>query len=216
MHRALADETRSQLLRILRDAPEPLDTQGLAERCGLHPTTIHAHLRVLVEAGLVTSRTEERTLPGRPRRLYDATEDGFDGAEAGGYRLLAEMLVSHMAGTSPDVTRDALTAGRAWGTYFVDRPPPYTTTSTTSARADVVDLMDRLGFRPELHDDDRILLRRCPFFEVAQPHQDVVCSLHLGIIQGALQALGVPPEAGELEPFVQPALCVAHVTGATG
>lgn len=210
LHRALADETRSQLLRILRDAPEPVDAHALADQLGLHLTTVRAHLDVLVDADLVTSENESRTIPGRPRRLYAAADDPVS-VPAGGYRLLAEMLVSHLAGTSDDVTHDAVAAGHAWGTYLVDRPPPFTTTTADAARDEVVSLMDRLGFQPELDDDGtRILLRRCPFLDVAKRHPEVVCSLHLGIMRGALQTLGAPVGAGDLEPFVQPSLCVAH------
>jgi predicted ArsR family transcriptional regulator len=76
----------------------------------------------------------------------------------------------------------------------------------------VLQLMDRLGFQPELTDDgSRILLHRCPFLDVARRHPDVVCALHLGIMQGALRTLGAPLDARDLEPFVEPSLCVAHI-----
>jgi len=41
-------------MRILRDAPEPLDAHALADQLGLHLTTVRAHLDVLVDAELVT------------------------------------------------------------------------------------------------------------------------------------------------------------------
>ena len=215
MHRALADETRSRLMRILRDATEPLDAHALADQLGLHLTTVRAHLDVLVDAELVTSHTESRTTPGRPRRLYAVADDPA-APQAGGYRLLAEMLVSHLAGTSDDVAHDAIAAGHTWGTYLVDRPPPYTTTTAETARTTIVELMDRLGFEPELADDGtRILLRRCPFLDVARQHPEVVCSLHLGIMRGALQTLAAPLRARDLEPFVQPSLCVTHIATTT-
>jgi predicted ArsR family transcriptional regulator len=178
---------------------------------------VRAHLDVLISADLVASHAEARATPGRPRRLYEATSEPTEASEAGGYRLLAEILASHLSGTSDDVRRDAIAAGRAWGTYFVERPPPFTRTPGDAARREVVLLLDRLGFQPELDDDGgRILIRRCPFLEVARRHQDVVCSLHLGIMQGALETLGAPVEARDLEPFVQPSLCVAHVTDVDG
>ena len=137
-------------------------------------------------------------------------------SDSTGYRLLAEMLASRLAGTSTDVTQDAITAGREWGTYLVERPPPFTTTPIGTARAEVIGLLDRLGFQPELSDDGtRIMLRRCPFLDVARRHPDVVCSLHLGLLQGALATLGAPLQARELEPFVQPSQCVAHITATT-
>jgi predicted ArsR family transcriptional regulator len=215
VHRALADETRVHLVRILRDAPDPLDARALADHVGLHLTTVRAHLDVLVDAGLITSRSEHRTTPGRPRRLYSAVADASSG-DADGYRLLADMLAGHIAATGDDATSDAVAAGRAWGAHLVDRPQPNTTTTSGAARAALVGLMDRLGFRPELDDDGTtILLRRCPFVDVARRHPDVVCSLHLGIMRGALGALAAPVEAVDLQPFVQPSLCVAHTAATT-
>jgi predicted ArsR family transcriptional regulator len=217
VHRALSDGTRVKLLRVLRGAQQPLDARELAQQVGLHLSTVRAHLDVLINANLVISHVEERTTPGRPRRFYEATADAAAASETGGYRLLAEILASHLSGTSDDVRRDAIAAGRAWGTYFVERPPPYTRTPSGVARRQVAQLLDRLGFQPERDDDGgRILVHRCPFLDVARRHQDVVCSLHLGIMQGALETLGAPVEARDLEPFVRPSLCVAHVTDIEG
>jgi len=104
-----------------RDAPEPLDAHAPADQLGLHLTTVRAHLDVLVDAELVTSHTESRTTPGRPRRLYAAADDPAR-PRADGYRLLAEMLVSHLAGTSDDVAHDASAAGHTWGpTWWIAR-----------------------------------------------------------------------------------------------
>jgi hypothetical protein len=48
--------------------------------------------------------------------------------------------------------------------------------------------------------------------DVAQRHQDVICSLHLGLMQGALARLRAPLGADKLVPFVEPGLCVAQLT----
>jgi predicted ArsR family transcriptional regulator len=71
------------------------------------------------------------------------------------------------------------------------------------------------GFAP---DDDaegtapQIKLRHCPFREIAEQHPEVVCSLHLGLMQGALAEVNAPVTAERLEPFVRPSLCVAHLS----
>jgi hypothetical protein len=53
------------------------------------------------------SRAQGRSTPGRPRRLYNATEGSPTTAQPGGYRLLPKQLEA----TSPEVTRDAAAAG---------------------------------------------------------------------------------------------------------
>jgi predicted ArsR family transcriptional regulator len=81
--------------------------------------------------------------------------------------------------------------------------------------------MEELGFapQPEVSDGDgqyRLNLRQCPFREVAQHHQNVICSLHLGLMRGALARMRAPVIADRLEPFVEPSLCVASLTERDG
>jgi predicted ArsR family transcriptional regulator len=78
----------------------------------------------------------------------------------------------------------------------------------------LVDLMAELGFEPEPVDGRRaheIRLRHCPFQTLAEEHGDVICSVHLGLMQGALTAMRAPVTVDRLEPFIEPDLCVAHV-----
>ncbi|GIV00644.1 MAG: hypothetical protein KatS3mg014_2259 [Actinomycetota bacterium] len=45
---------------------------------------------------------------------------------------------------------------------------------------------------------------------MAEEHPEIVCSVHLGLLEGALEALGVRA-ATELRPFLEPELCVARL-----
>jgi predicted ArsR family transcriptional regulator len=79
-----------------------------------------------------------------------------------------------------------------------------------------VHLHDRLGFRPELKrakNGKELVLKRCPFQEVATTYQSVICPLHLGLIRGALAELGSGVEADSLQPFARNGACVAHLSG---
>src|SRR6185312_4264727 len=105
---------------------------------------------------------------------------------------------------------DAATAGRAWGRTLIG---PREGRDPAAATDDLVRLMDRLGFAPaQPHAGGPVELHRCPFGEVAERHSGVVCGVHLGLMQGALEALGAPLEATRMEPFVTPDLCLAHLT----
>jgi predicted ArsR family transcriptional regulator len=59
-----------------------------------------------------------------------------------------------------------------------------------------------------------IELHQCPFYEVAREHTDVVCAVHLGLIQGALDQMQAPPSTVRVEPFVRPDLCLAYIAPA--
>jgi predicted ArsR family transcriptional regulator len=217
LHRALSDPSRLQILEIIQEAEPPLDARELATRVGLHVNTVRSHLRVLAEAGLVSARREERTRPGRPRVLYEATAEPLDAPALASYRLLAQILAGSLAGSEPDPSARAEEAGRAWGAHLVGRPPPFTSNSKKETIDQVVRLHEEYGFRPELRrakSGQELVLKRCPFQEVATTYPTVICPLHLGLVRGALAELGTGVEADSLEPFAEPGACVAHMTDA--
>jgi predicted ArsR family transcriptional regulator len=217
LHRALSDPSRARILEVLQEAAAPFDARELGTRVGLHVNTVRSHLRVLAEAGLVSARREERTRPGRPRVLYEATTaEPLDAPALASYRLLAQILASSLAGTERDPSARAEEAGRAWGAHLVGRPAPFTSISKEETIDEVVRLHEQFGFRPELRrakSGQEIVLKRCPFQEVATTYQAVICPVHLGLMRGALAELGTGVEADRLEPFAEPSACVGHLTG---
>ena len=207
-------QSRAEVLELLRAAGSPLGVQEIADRTGLHPNTARFHLDGLVEAGLATREPQARTTPGRPSMAYRATDSS---GPAGGrrYRLLAEILTSLIAGTMPEPGEAAENAGREWGGYLTEEPPPYQRPGASEAVGKLTATLEELGFAPQAVADagqDQVRLHQCPFREVAQQHQDIVCALHLGLMKGALARMRAPVTADRLEPFVEPSLCVAHLT----
>jgi predicted ArsR family transcriptional regulator len=200
----------------LQDAASPLDVRELARRVGLHVNTVRLHLGVLAEAGLVATHREGRARPGRPRVLYEAAADALDTDAVASYRLLAEIVTSHLAGSAPDPSAHAEQAGRAWGAHLVRRPPPFASISKEDTVDQLVALHEQLGFRPELkraRNGKEIVLRRCPFEQIATAYQAVICPLHLGLMRGALAELGSGVEADSLTPFARKGACVARLSG---
>ena len=211
-HRALSDPSRARILAELADRG-PLDAREIAERVGLHVNTVRVHLNALAEAGLVSSETRPPQGRGRPRVAYRATAAA---GEEGGrrYRLLAEILTALVARFGPEAGAQLEEIGEAWGHYLVDSPPPFASLADEEAVKRLVALLDEVGFQPELERRARgrqILMRPCPFLELARTHQDVICPIHLGLMRGALAELGAKTRATKLEPFVRPDLCVARL-----
>jgi predicted ArsR family transcriptional regulator len=206
--------SRTDVLDMLRAADGPLGVREVAQRTGLHQNTARFHLEALTEAGLAVREAEDREMPGRPRIGYRAVADGPAGRRR--YRLLAEMLTSLITGTMPEPGRAAELAGREWGAYLTEQPPPYQKPSAEEAVGKLTAIMEELGFSPQAEAGDGgqylLCLRQCPFREVAQHHQDVICSLHLGLMRGALGQMRAPLTADRLDPFVEPSLCVARLT----
>jgi predicted ArsR family transcriptional regulator len=214
-HKALADVSRLRILEELRGQGR-LDSRELGRLVGLHPNTVRSHVDQLIEAGLVRAVSAPASGRGRPRVLYEAIADSAS-AQQGGYRLLAQILAGYLA-TTEQPQAVAESAGHAWGVYLTEKPQPFNGISAGEATRKVVELFDELGFMPEAVEDfgeRKILLRRCPFREVAESNQVVACAVHLGMLKGALAEMGAPMQATRLEPFVEPTLCIAHLREAT-
>jgi predicted ArsR family transcriptional regulator len=209
-HRALSDPSRARILAELAE-DGPLDARELARRVGLHVSTVRVHLAALAEAELVSSEALPPAGRGRPRLVHRAV--AAEPEEGRRYRLLAEILAALVARFGPGAAAQLEEIGEAWGHYLVDSPPPYATVPDEEAVERLVALLADVGFRPELEAGRRrrILMRPCPFLELARRHPDVVCPIHLGLMRGALAELGARTTAATLEPFVRPDLCVAQL-----
>lgn len=209
--------SRARVLDLLRAAGSPLGVKEVADQAGLHSNTARFHLDALVEAGLAARAPLARATPGRPSMAYQAIEGG-GAAGRRRYRLLAEMLTTMIAGVMPKPGKAATEAGREWGRYLTEQPPPYQRLDAGEAIGRLTATLEEIGFAPEAVAEGtryQLRLRQCPFREVAQNHQEVVCSLHFGLMQGALAQMRAPVTADRLQPFAEPGLCIASLTART-
>ena len=129
--------------------------------------------------------------------------------------LLASILTDYVA-DSPGAADVATKLGRSTSPSLVDSSHRRAS-SKTQAITELVDILDDLGFEPEPAAGRRtseIRLRHCPFQDLAERHGEVICSLHLGLMQGALGAMRAPVTVDRLDPFVEPDLCVARLAPA--
>lgn len=207
---------RREVFEELRGAAAPLGVAEMAERIGVHPNTVRFHLDALADEGVVEQRVEKPVGRGRPRTVY-AARRGMDRGGTRGYRLLAQILLSRLASAGSDESAAATEAGHEWGRFLIDPVPPFRKPTAEDATARLTALLDDLGFAPAPEGGDgarppeQIRLRHCPFLELAEEYGQLVCPLHLGLMQGALAELGAPVAATRLEPFVEPDSCLAHL-----
>ena len=207
-------ESRARVLDLLRAADQPLGVQQVAAATSLHANTARFHLDNLVEAGLAERHVEDRTQPGRPRMVYRATTPDSSAGQRS-YQLLATMLTTLVAGELPQPRQAAIAAGQEWGRYLAERPTPFERVDAEDGIRRLSAVLADAGFAPGTVEDAEkpvIPLRHCPFREIAQQHREVVCSLHLGLMQGVLAEVRAPVTAQRLDPFVEPSLCLAHLT----
>ena len=204
---------RQQVLDTLREAAAPLGVAEVAERIQIHPNTARFHLDALAGENTVERTLEQPSGPGRPRTVY-APRPGMDRSGARSYRLLAQILLSHLS-AGPEAGEAAAQAGRAWGRFLIDRPSPFQHLTAEDAAARLTTLLEDLEFAPEPRGTtsvpEMIRLRHCPFLELAEEYGTLVCQIHLGLMQGALAELQASVTVNRLEPFAEPDACLAHL-----
>lgn len=196
------------MLGALKAAAGPQSINDLAQELALHPNTVRFHLTRLVASGQVEQVTSTAAVPGRPAQLFAPTP-GMDPSGPRAYRMLAEVLVAGLA-EGPNPGQRALQIGRSWGQRQVQ-----SSTTSNNSIDQLVGLLDEIGFAPEFdetQDASSITLRHCPFLELAHTQSAVICPMHLGLMQGAMQAWGASVQVDRLDPFVEPDLCLAHLS----
>jgi predicted ArsR family transcriptional regulator len=210
---------QATILDALIDQPEPCTVAALSAQIGQHSNTIREHLDRLAKGGLVVRTQAPAQGRGRPAWLYSAARAVGSDHEAREYAALASVLAAQIGRISSQPGADAIEAGRMWGRELVrgsepskgERSGPAASRSAVATRRTVVTLLDDLGFAPST--DARVSvvrLRRCPLLEAAHRNPEVVCSVHLGLVRGALEELGADPSRTEgiaLRPFSEPGAC---------
>lgn len=180
----------------------PVSTAALATAAGLHENTVREHLDRLHADGYVQRTRSASTGRGRPAWLWRAVAQD----EVAPYAHLAGVLAATLARTVADPPAEARRAGREWGARLAAQAAGR---DAADPRAAVVAVMDAQGFAP--HDTgDAVLLHRCPMIEAAAQHPDIVCAVHLGMVDGVLAVAGVHADA-RLLPFSAPGVCTLRL-----
>lgn len=189
---------RMDLLDLLAAEHAARTVDELARLSNLHPNTVRNHLDGLVLDGVVERSSERSGQRGRPSWRYRVVPERMAGAPE--YVGLAMALAEQLARVSADPARTARTAGENWAA----RIP-----GDGDTHADVVDLLDDLGFAPKL-EGANIRLVQCPLLSAARENPEVVCGVHDGLIRARLRH---SEQAGWLEPFAGPGYCMWHGSG---
>ncbi|WP_322797142.1 hypothetical protein, partial [Tepidiforma sp.] len=160
------------------------DAEALAAVAFLSVPAVRAHLAGLARLGLVEI-TRRPSGPGRPRNRYALTPR----AEAlfpQGYARLAEILLE-AASTDPATRRSVFRAALARqlrrAAEILNAPEP------RGRLEQLKSLFETLGYYPVLETEPggraRLILRHCPFIEVASGHPEI-CEVERQVIQLAV------------------------------
>ena len=213
-------KARGKILELISDGP--CTVSSLAMRTGQHENTIREHLDALVDEDLATKYQVSEHLRGRPAWFY-RTPDQSEQSRTGEYAGLASALAGAILRSSSHPVDDAMEAGMTWAPELIRNSKVDAETlrsgatkkSATAIRRNVVWLLDQLGFAPAHNVDlTRVKLTRCPLLDAARQHPNIICSVHLGIVRGALNEFGADAKSidkVDLKPFSEPGACLLRM-----
>lgn len=196
----------TRVLRAIADAPGASTLEDLAQVTGLHVNTLRTHLATLLAARRISRSPVRAGGRGRPRWGY--------AVRPGEHAALARALVAGLVGLEEgQAEQAALRGGRVWGRQVVDDLGVGELVPRERARA----VLAHTGFAPEDGPDGPgadppLRLTRCPIIDAAREHPEVVCRVHQGMLEGALEeapdARETPDAPGvALRPFAEPGAC---------
>ena len=211
---SLLSRPRAHLLEVLQAQAEPTSLAALVSMTGTHANTVREHLEGLRGAGLVRRSAAPASGRGRPGWLYEATELSHDDPRPE-YAGLAIALASVVSRSSPAPAEAARVAGVQWGRELARGAlADSAAAKPRSSRQAVSDLFDQMGFAAAPDRSARVVrLTRCPLLEAAHQAPDIVCSVHQGIAEGALEEFGTASDGVQLLPFAEPGACVLRLQG---
>jgi predicted ArsR family transcriptional regulator len=182
---------RTHIIRILRDSKDPLTVDVVAKRVGLPANAARFYLESLVDAGLATRESQNRTTPGRPKVAYHGTLPNQAHEREQGYRLLAEIMAASVAQMNTEAGEWMYQVGCEWGRFITSRPDVDEVASEEEILQQLLDKLDALWFAPEAVEDDpqKIVLYNCPFLDSSRRYPQVLCQLHAGMINGSLEEM---------------------------
>lgn len=199
------------VLSALRRPEQPGSVADLSAAIGAHPNTVRTALSELHTAGLVRRTRAPSGGRGRPRYTYSLTAAGR-GAQPTGrtfreYRSLTGAFATYVRTRSADAGAEARSIGRTWGASLAEEQSEH---ARPDAEGRVTDLLAELGFGPTA-DAGGIALRTCPLLDLAKEMPDVICQVHQGLVEGALEHYGAPIDDVVLTPFAEAGACQLHL-----
>lgn len=210
----LDNPIRAALYREFVERDDWLDRDEAAEIAEVPRSVAAFHLEKLAEAGLIEFkyiRTSGRTGPGagRPAKVYRRSDREISvSLPARQYPLVGHLLAkaveeSARTGKPPEavIPRIAAEAGKEIAAR-----------SGKGRKGDaakrLVDILIEIGYEPRLVDGE-ILLRNCPFHQLAQQHVDLVCGMNLDLLKGLIEGLSLGKMTPRLDPA--PGMCCVRI-----
>ena len=210
---ALAEPTRRSLYDYIANTGGWVSRDQAADALDLERGNAAHHLDRLASEGLLDvdyRRLSGKQGPGagRPAKLYRRAQKEFDVAlpprdyALAGQLLAAAVDQARVDGTDLDAALDeaATDEGHRIGADINARLRAGAARKKDLRRRVVLDALVDHGYEPHLRDNGTVVLRNCPFHQLAQQHTNLICGLNLCLLSTAIDDVGDTGLEAHLEP----------------
>lgn len=210
---SLAEPTRRAVYDFVADAGNWVSRDQAADGLDLERGTVAHHLDRLAADGLLEidyRRLSGRQGPGagRPAKLYRRVQRDIDvSLPPRDYELAGRMLAEAVERSQNDgipikraidgVARDE---GVRLAAEVRDRLEETAGRGRSRRRRAVLAVLEEHGFEPRLTSDGTVVLRNCPFHQLAQRHTDLICNMNQCLLNAAIDDVGETGFEARLEP----------------
>ncbi len=196
---SLAEHTRRALYEFVADDGGWVSRDRAADGIAIERGAASHHLDRLALDGLLQvdyQRLTGRQGPGagRTAKLYRRSDHDFDvSLPQRDYQLAARLLAegidrSRREGIDIDAALGvaAEAEGRRIGGEIADRLGKRSRAPVAERRRAVVETLAEHGFEPREERDGTVVLRNCPFHQLAKLHTDLICGMNLRLVAAAV------------------------------
>jgi predicted ArsR family transcriptional regulator len=207
----LGEELRQRLYRFVAAQPGPVTRDQAAAAVGISRKLAAFHLDKLLAAGLLEVAAADPASrppgPGRAPKAYrPTTEEVTVSVPERRYDALGEVLTQAMVADGPTghawraAQRLAHDRGQALGER-VRAQRRLGRLGPERALTVVGELLGACGYQPtRTLAQLQLVLRNCPFQQLARTAEELVCGLNRDFVAGLLQGLGARPVEAVLDP----------------
>ena len=206
----LHEPLRRRLYELVAGRDEPVSRDEAAAALGVARSVAAFHLDKLAEAGLCDvefRRTSERSGPGagRPAKLYRRSALAREvSVPARRYDVAGHLLAQAMgrAGARQEPAADSLhDVAREFGESLGQEARRRAGRRPTRPQVldAVVEVLAEHGYEPR-RDGRTVVLRNCPFHDLAAEHTDLVCGMNRDLLDGLTQGAQAPRIRARLDP----------------
>ena len=180
----LDDPARRAAYVAVRTAGRPLTRAEVADEVGISISLASFHLEKLLAEGFVEAtyvRDEVSAVAGRPAKRYRPTNLELEvSIPPRRYDLAAEILAEALDEDSAEPPQEALDAiATEYGRQVGGQVEPRAGDSRLLAALRLV------GYEPSVVGDE-VVLRNCPFRQVAVARPEVICRMNLAFVAGVV------------------------------